>query len=41
MFFLFLYGIRTVGGEKLGRDRTSITKEVKNYSVEQDSGHSL
>lgn len=25
-------------GEKLGRDRTTITKEIRNYSVEQDTG---
>ena len=23
-------------GEKLGRDRTTITKEIRNYSIEQD-----
>ncbi len=28
-------------GEKLGRDRTTITKEVRNYCVEQDSGYSV
>ena len=28
-------------GRKLGRDRTTITKEVRNYSVEQDTGYSV
>lgn len=28
-------------GKRLGRDRTTITKEVRNYSVEQDSGYSV
>lgn len=28
-------------GKKLGRDRTTITKEVRNYSVEQDTGYSV
>ena len=27
-------------GEKLGRDRTTITKEIRNYSIEQDTGDS-
>jgi hypothetical protein len=26
-------------GEKLGRDRTTITKEIRNYSIEQDTGY--
>ena len=26
-------------GEKLSRDRTSITKEIRSYSVEQDTGY--
>ena len=26
-------------GEKLGRDRTTITKEVRNYSIERDTGY--
>ena len=26
-------------GKRLGRDRTTITKEVRNYSVEQDTGY--
>ena len=26
-------------GEKLSRDRTTITKEIRNYSVEQDTGY--
>lgn len=71
MFFLFLCGSRTAGGERrekmakflsyedrleiqnglkehltfteigkrLGRDRTTITKEVRNYSVEQDTAY--
>ncbi len=26
-------------GEKPGRDRTAITKEIRNYSVEQDTGY--
>ncbi len=26
-------------GKKLGRDRTTITKEIKNYSVEKDTGY--
>ncbi|WP_353738547.1 helix-turn-helix domain-containing protein, partial [Faecalibaculum rodentium] len=25
-------------GKRLGRDRTTITKEVRNYSLEQDTG---
>lgn len=73
MFFPFLCGNRTAGGERrkkmakflgyedrqeiqnglkehltfteigkrLGRDRTTITKEVRNYSVEQDTGYSV
>lgn len=28
-------------GKKLGRDRTTITKEVRNYSVEQCTGYSV
>lgn len=28
-------------GRRLGRDRTTITKEVRNYSVEQDTGYSV
>ena len=28
-------------GKKLGRDSTTITKEVRNYSVEQDTGYSV
>ena len=28
-------------GKRLGRDRTAITKEVRNYSVEQDTGYSV
>ncbi len=28
-------------GKRLGRDRTTITKEVRNYSVEQDTGYSV
>ena len=28
-------------GKKLGRDRTTITKEIRNYSVEQDTGYSI
>ena len=28
-------------GKRLSRDRTTITKEVRNYSVEQDSGYSV
>lgn len=28
-------------GEKLGRDRTTITKEIKSYSVEQCTGYSV
>lgn len=28
-------------GKKLGRDRTTITKEVKNYSMEQCTGYSM
>ena len=26
-------------GEKLGRDRTTITKEIRNYSIERDTGY--
>ena len=26
-------------GEKIGRDRTTITKEIRNYSIEQDTGY--
>ena len=26
-------------GKKLGRDRTTITKEIRNYSMEQDTGY--
>lgn len=29
----------TESGKKLGRDRTTITKEIKNYSIEQDTGY--
>lgn len=32
--------VERAGGERLGRDRTTITKEVRNYSVEQDTGYS-
>ncbi len=28
-------------GKRLGRDRTTITKEAGNYSVEQDTGYSV
>ena len=28
-------------GKRLGRDRTTITKEVRNYSLEQDTGYSV
>lgn len=28
-------------GESPGRDRTTITKEIRNYSVEQDTGYSV
>lgn len=28
-------------GKRLGRDRTTITKEIRNYPVEQDSGYSI
>lgn len=28
-------------GKKLGRDKTIITKEIRNYLVEQDTGYSI
>ena len=37
---VFSVMVERAGGERLGRDRTTITKEVRNYSVEQDTGYS-
>ncbi len=28
-------------GKKLGRDRTTITKEIRNYAIEQCTGYSV